>query len=667
MLLTLCCCCCCSLCECECVQDDVDGKCLGPTGFSECGDATLWRVRRKPASPPPSSSKRRFRWLQRRSNDNDGFALELVEEVLTAPTTTTNTTVIQTTTTTESHMASSSSSSSLQVVVSQRQLLPDSSTCLVRRYDRSVVVDHRRRRRKDGESSSTIGIGSCNILPQKKVWTWAVDQEGVLSRQTTRRRRRRTPKSADDDDDATTNVIRQCLRRRGGNHTTTTILSSSCHDGEEEETEGGDHEKGYLVQFSMVRYMPTPLGSSSPNDNEEVEEEEKTPPPQPEKPQQAPGISQQLRRSTDLAHSHADASTRSVPSPPVSTSATANRPIHRMGSATSKTKQQPTTRSVLSLRDSNPILFVGLSGEEDDDDETPSTTTTTSTNDMVHKKKTMSSTTTTTSSTIMTSTTTATLTKATSSSVQGHNDGASSSKFLRMQTHPYLATAKDGVWTDPKTKLEYLTDLCEYLGHDRKESGRHTLLGVGQYTKNFLGYPAKVRETYFAKEGKRASLLIRVCGHNAQIYGIALYVSKRDALADPTFEAYAHKTADELRVLPEVYKHLRSMPGHLPNRGMVDRTLLLKLNMALSTETMRSSLASDWKLLTQELKDLLINSSLKPRPAEPAMLETIMSEANPGRCSCGQVAPPEFKADITCCSRGTELVFTWRKNGDLEV
>eukprot|EP00957_Ditylum_brightwellii_P177960 13554673-Ditylum_brightwellii.AAC.2 len=29
------------------LQDDTDGKCLGPDGFSECGDATLWHVRRR--------------------------------------------------------------------------------------------------------------------------------------------------------------------------------------------------------------------------------------------------------------------------------------------------------------------------------------------------------------------------------------------------------------------------------------------------------------------------------------------------------------------------------------------------------------------------------------------------------------------------------------------
>jgi hypothetical protein len=110
------------------------------------------------------------------------------------------------------------------------------------------------------------------------------------------------------------------------------------------------------------------------------------------------------------------------------------------------------------------------------------------------------------------------------------------------------------------------------------------------------------------------------------------------------------------------------MPSPLDDRGgLFDRTLFLKLNMQLSTDTMRSSLRGDWKMLTEESKTLLIDSSLKPRPADEKMLRTIQSEENPGNCSCGQVAPDEYGADASCCARGTELVFTWRKNGDVEV
>ena len=126
--------------------------------------------------------------------------------------------------------------------------------------------------------------------------------------------------------------------------------------------------------------------------------------------------------------------------------------------------------------------------------------------------------------------------------------------------------------------------------------------------------------------------------------------------------------AEELRASPDFYNHLRTMPNpNDPAAGLFDRTMFLKLNMQLSLETMQSSLKATWQLLTEERKMLLINSSMHPRPAEERMLATIQSPQNPGRCSCGQTAPPEIKADSSCCARGTELVFTWRKNGDLEV
>lgn len=43
------------------VQDDTDGTCLGPSGFSECGDATLWKIRRRPVIFPEKIQKRHKR------------------------------------------------------------------------------------------------------------------------------------------------------------------------------------------------------------------------------------------------------------------------------------------------------------------------------------------------------------------------------------------------------------------------------------------------------------------------------------------------------------------------------------------------------------------------------------------------------------------------------
>jgi hypothetical protein len=213
-------------------------------------------------------------------------------------------------------------------------------------------------------------------------------------------------------------------------------------------------------------------------------------------------------------------------------------------------------------------------------------------------------------------------------------------KTRPIQIHPYIAASKNDVWTDPQTGLEYQTDLCGYLGHDRKEKGRHTLMGVGQYKKFVV-----------------------------KVYGIAYYVSKRDVLSsNHVFEPFAALSTAELRKRPDFYEHLRHMQSpESPDRGSFERTLMIKTNMQLAAETIRNSLHADWKMLTEEAKHLLINSSIQPRPANQETLALIQSPNNPSRCSCSQVAPPEYQADADCCARGTELAFTWRKNGDLEV
>jgi len=215
----------------------------------------------------------------------------------------------------------------------------------------------------------------------------------------------------------------------------------------------------------------------------------------------------------------------------------------------------------------------------------------------------------------------------------------------KIQVNPYISESKDERWTDPQTGLDYRTDLCQYLGHERAEAGRHTLTGVGQYTKTVF---------------------------NIKVYGVAFYASKRDILADPAMEPFASLSSEELRESVDFYSVLKNMMVYNTGdsstpAGNFDRTLFLKTNMQLSLQTMRSSLEADWKMLTQEAKDKLIGSSMKERPVSDSMLGAIESSDNPSRCSCAQIAPEEINADPSCCARGTELVFTWRKNGNLEI
>ena len=203
----------------------------------------------------------------------------------------------------------------------------------------------------------------------------------------------------------------------------------------------------------------------------------------------------------------------------------------------------------------------------------------------------------------------------------------------RIRTHPFASS--NNIWTDPQTGLQYPVDLTEYVGSS------HLLMGVGQYRK---GYVIKV-------------------------YGIAYYVSQSDALSDPLFEDYAQMECEDLRSQPQFYDLLREMPSSKDSRhGNFDRTLIIKINMQLAAETIRSSLQADWRYLTDEAKHTLISSSLKPRPASNKMLALIKDTGlNPSRCSCSQTAPPEYNADESCCARGTELAFTWLKSGQLEV
>lgn len=228
--------------------------------------------------------------------------------------------------------------------------------------------------------------------------------------------------------------------------------------------------------------------------------------------------------------------------------------------------------------------------------------------------------------------------------IQG--DASNPHRPRKIPVHPYILNSKDFVWVDPLTSLEYPTDLCDYLGHTKKEAGRHTLMGVGQYYRTAF---------------------------NIKVYGAALYVAKRDVLADQKFgEEFATLSSDELRSREDFYDHLMSMPspGENPAEstgGYFDRTLFIKINMQLSTDAMRKSLEADWSLLTDEMKATIINSSFEERMADERMQQKIQSKENSSNCSCGQKAPPELKADPSCCARGTELVFTWRKNSDFEV
>lgn len=233
-------------------------------------------------------------------------------------------------------------------------------------------------------------------------------------------------------------------------------------------------------------------------------------------------------------------------------------------------------------------------------------------------------------------------------------------KPRKIPVHPYIAVSREGFYEDPNTGLKFPTDIHAYLGHNREEADRHTLMGVGLFTKTFLKikvsfhYSLHFETVHMKLASNVTSFLIK------QIYSVGLYVSKRDVLADSNYAPYADMSSEELRSNDNFYNTLLS-------EGTIDKTLFIKLNMQLATETVRQSLSAEWKLLSDNHKHQLASSSAKERQAQEGMLRTIQHEDNTGNCSCGQSAPPEYEADESCCARGTEMVFTWRKNGNLEV
>jgi len=82
----------------------------------------------------------------------------------------------------------------------------------------------------------------------------------------------------------------------------------------------------------------------------------------------------------------------------------------------------------------------------------------------------------------------------------------------KIQTNPYVNDSVNEKWTDPQTQLVYHTDLCHYLGHNRRDAGRHTLTGVGQYMKTVFNIkvryclPCRSQGRCIARIGKRLFL-----------------------------------------------------------------------------------------------------------------------------------------------------------------
>ncbi|GMH95574.1 hypothetical protein TrVE_jg3666 [Triparma verrucosa] len=194
--------------------------------------------------------------------------------------------------------------------------------------------------------------------------------------------------------------------------------------------------------------------------------------------------------------------------------------------------------------------------------------------------------------------------------------------MIDMPVNPYSVSS--GNYIDPLTSLIYPV-------HRNGES----LVGVGQYYRTIL---------------------------RIKVYGVALYVKGEEVMGDESMKKFAGRSKEDLRSDESFYKCLRNMACDEESLGGRDgfaRTIMLKLNMQLSTDTMRSSLEADWELLSAEHKRAMTESSFRPRPAGKKVLEDLKEGRS--MCTCGQIAPVQYeKADKECCARGTELSFGWK-------
>lgn len=690
-------------------QDDADGQCLGPGGgFSECGDATLWRVRRKPLTRRQSREKRyrarHGQWMREEKGRRGSQQNQRPAEA-------------------RSHQGSSTSSVCAWPFVCEEgtpalqhtgieydeiygfeyENLIEQEGFALQLTDVNVVMKSkensfwRRHKRlffghsgdQDGDAAdphaecllsfpsdygddgaSTLHIGSCS---SEAAWLWHVNRDGILVRGSTRAERRRRKRvrwrvssrrasaaataGGGGRLDSSPPADFGCVHRT--NSTLARLLP--CDANRRSEDDGTS-----LVGFSLVKY-PSALNQNVPRrrplgDNDVLSWEPWTTLEGPSTASPLNGDSeapahdaqdgqagadtpeQHLPTSRTSSQNHASAGAKH--SSKVDLMSTASM-LHTSLEPGGKAMKDPAATSASHIRDApvamNGVAFHNQLMDKADGGEIgerptngPSSTKLRSNAKMKDGRK-----------------------KAggrgqtpihddPSNARGGDNNGHPDSNPHRprkIPVHPYIQSSKDFVWVDPLTSLEYPTDLCNYLGHTKKEAGRHTLMGAGYYLRTAF---------------------------NIKVYGAALYVAKRDVLADPKFGEYAVLTADDLRRRGDFYDHLMNMPspGEDPASalgGFFDRTLFIKTNMQLSTDAMRKSLEADWSLLTEEMKTLIIESSFEERMADETMQKTIQSKENSSNCSCGQSAPPELNADPSCCARGTELVFTWRKSGDFEI
>lgn len=440
-----------------------DQSCLDPMGgFSECGDATLWLV------IPKKSSRRQARWRkwitwateEEETEENtstsrvQGYALQLYDEsqqqqpYISRPENKEANGVDEL----ASSLASSSFTSTYNNYHAKRPL------------DDLAQKECLTRRRRDNQ----LVLVPCS---QDRAWAWHFNEHGILHF--------KKPKNSAqlgghyDDVDAKRDKHKRLLKKDGkktleclGRNASKAAILMPCSGTKAPSIPESASELERILQIGLVRQATADsiLAADARRSLAEKVEAKQEEPATPEPERRFPPS------PFDIAHSHAAISGQRV-----ELKTSTGRTSLSNKSSSSSTPAPPTSHPLLYFKDTNPILLatgtLGLTQDES--------------SNKPNAKKTIS----------VKSDKTATGKVGTSTTLppSGGSANRPSKPIIRkIQTNPYISESKDERWIDPQTGLVYHTDLCRYLGHDRKEVGRHTITGVGQYMKTVFNIKVRV-------------------------------------------------------------------------------------------------------------------------------------------------------------------------------
>ena len=329
---------------------------------------------------------------------------------------------------------------------------------------------HQKNNNNNNKLFKTIdeSLGPCQSSPLDRVFSWNVNERGVLYKPQSTKKLLASQQEISHQClwrtvNATNASLASCTPNMDHNHHINTTADDDVDDNNDDNNDAGRRR---LAQISLVRYLPASvvqeretrilqaaaaaatLAAAAAEQNHVANNSNET--------------TTTIPRSKDSAHRHATEPlhhhTTKVKQP---SSANNKKPL---GSVVKKTTAAAAgnddgankkKKLFTTLKDTNPILFIGDHHQQQQQQRAQQEKTT-----KVRTTPSLS---------------------------------AATYKLRRLETHPYIASSQNDVWTDPQTGLGYRTDLCAYLGHDLKTAGRHTLTGVGYYTKTVLNI--KVRNT----------------------------------------------------------------------------------------------------------------------------------------------------------------------------